>query len=323
MIIESKRWRLMDSRTNRYYEELDHEVVSSTRSSRNKRLYMEVNGGYSDLENLPILDNTDEIDMARLKELVLDKEKKEESVSRKVNNFNIDLPRKRNIDDEKVYDINKILEKAKYENDKLKENTTSVPKVNKQILNTLQSTELSLDAIKKASLPYQSSSKETDTHQEKDTNQLEEKLGMTRELKYQNLMNDNQEENNEIKAQKESELSLDLFSDLKPTGNTIVTKPIKDRDEEGQQIKPEIRSEDTRDIDIIKNVSGNESKENSNDFFTSSYEFSKKDFMAVDDDFSDLDKHGSILKIILLFLLIFVVGGVIAYFVLNYGIGVS
>ena len=53
----------MDSRTNRYYEELDHEVVSSTRSSRNKRLYMEVNGGYSDLENLPILDNTDEIDM--------------------------------------------------------------------------------------------------------------------------------------------------------------------------------------------------------------------------------------------------------------------
>ena len=66
----------MDSRTNRYYEELDHEVVSSTRSSRNKRLYMEVNGGYSDLENLPILDNTDEIDMDRLKELVLDKEKK-------------------------------------------------------------------------------------------------------------------------------------------------------------------------------------------------------------------------------------------------------
>ena len=177
----------MDSRTNRYYEELDHEVVSSTRSSRNKRLYMEVNGGYSDLENLPILDNTDEIDMDRLKELVLDKEKKEESVSREVNNFNIDLPRKRNIDDEKVYDINKILEKAKYENDKLKENTTSIPKVNKQILNTLQSTELSLDAIKKASLPYQSSSKETDTHQEKDTNQLEEKLGMTRELKYQNI----------------------------------------------------------------------------------------------------------------------------------------
>ena len=81
----------MDSRTNRYYEELDHEVVSSTRSSRNKRLYMEVNGGYSDLENLPILDNTDEIDMDRLKELVLDREKKEESVSREVNNFNIDL----------------------------------------------------------------------------------------------------------------------------------------------------------------------------------------------------------------------------------------
>ena len=47
-----------------------------------------------------------------------------------------------------------------------------------------------------------------------------------------------------------------------------------------------------------------QSKENNNDFFTSSYEFSKKDFMAVDDDFSDLNRHGSILKIILLFLLI-------------------
>ena len=45
--------------------------------------------------------------------------------------------------------------------------------------------------------------------------------------------------------------------------------------------------------------------------------------MQVDDDFSELNQKGGILKIILLFLMIFVVGGVITYFVITYGIGVS
>ncbi len=303
----------MDSRSNRYYTE-NNINSTSTRSSRNKRLYKEVYGKYNDLENLPLEDNTDEIDMAKLKELVLSGQKSKSNTIKE--NLNILEQRKRNIDEQKVYDINKILEKAKYENDKLKETTQSIPKVNKQILNTLQSTELSLEELKKASKNYQSyqndekivnlNTKE-EQQPEEQFKKIENDLSMTRELKYQNL---SLEENNQ---EQDSDLSLDLFSDLKPTENTIVTKPIKEETEQINQIK------DNSDIDIIKPSVAPVN----DDFFTSSYEFSKKDFMQVDDDFSDLNKKGGILKIILLFLMIFIVGGVITYFVITYGIGVS
>lgn len=312
----------MDSRSNRYYAENSTNNIPSTRSSRNKKLYKEVYGKYNDLENLPLEDNTDEIDMAKLKELVLSERKQKDNAIKE--NLNIIEQRKRNIDEQKVYDINKILEKAKYENDKLKENTQSIPKVNKQILNTLQSTELSLEELKKASKNYQSYQNDEKivnlNHEEEQTSQsqsdsLENDLSMTRELKYQNLA---QEENQE---EPQADLSLDLFSDLKPTGNTIITKPI--REEEitlPQKGKKAITSEkDNSDIDIIKPAVAPVN----DDFFTSSYEFSKKDFMQVDDDFSDLNQKGGILKIILLFLMIFIVGGVITYFVITYGIGVS
>lgn len=312
----------MDSRSNRYYTENNIDSIPSTRSSRNKKLYKEVYGKYNDLDNLPLEDNTDEIDMAKLKELVLSERKQKDNPIKE--NLNIIEQRKRNIDEQKVYDINKILEKAKYENDKLKETTQSIPKVNKQILNTLQSTELSLEELKKASKSYQNYQNNENivdlNHEEEQASQsqsdsLENDLSMTRELKYQNLA---QEENQE---EPQADLSLDLFSDLKPTGNTIITKPIREEEVTPHQKEtPAITSEkDNSDIDIIKPSVA----PINDDFFTSSYEFSKKDFMQVDDDFSDLNQKGSILKIILLFLMIFIVGGVITYFVITYGIGVS
>lgn len=298
----------MDSRSNRYsmYENIDNEnQISSTRSSRNKKLYKEIYGRYDSLENLPLEDNTDEIDMEKLRELVSNEKKTTKEFKC---NLNPAEQRKRNIDEQNAYDINKILEKAKYENEKLKENTTTVPKINKQILSTLQSTELSLDEIKKASKQYQESKSITESYHG-DSKKTDD-LSMTREIKYQNLVSEKEEKN--------SDLSLDLFEDLKPMGNTIITKPIQE-DFSKERI-PSPHSEDTTDIDVIKpSVSSNQA----NDFFTSSYEFSKKDFMPVDDDFSDLNKKGGILKIILLFLMIFIIGGVITYFVINYGIGMS
>ncbi|MDD5827464.1 MAG: hypothetical protein PUD25_06870 [Bacilli bacterium] len=312
----------MDSRSDRYYTENNIDSIPSTRSSRNKKLYKEVYGKYNDLDNLPLEDNTDEIDMAKLKELVLSEGKQNDNPIKE--NLNIIEQRKRNIDEQKVYDINKILEKAKYENDKLKETTQSIPKVNKQILNTLQSTELSLEELKKASKSYQDYQNNENivdlNHEEEQTSQsqsdsLENDLSMTRELKYQNLA---QEENQE---EPQEDLSLDLFSDLKPTGNTIITKPIHEEEVTSHQKEtPAITFEkDNSDIDIIKPSVAPVN----DDFFTSSYEFSKKDFMQVDDDFSELNQKSSILKIILLFLMIFIVGGVITYFVITYGIGVS
>ena len=298
----------MESRVGKYYtENLEAESAShSTRSSRNARLYKQVYGKYDDLDNLPIEDNTNEIDMEKLRELVLSSNSKQEEKEIK-EHLNILEQRKRRIDEQKVYDINKILEKAKYENSKLKEPVSVVSKSQRDILSTLKSTELSLEEIKKASSQYK-------TQEYIATNDdLEEKLSMTRELKYKNLElgTDSEADNND--------LSFDLFEDLKPTGNTIITKPIKE-DTSTNVVVSDIHSGDTRDIDIIKNVSS--TMTNDSDFFTNSYEFSKRDF-ADDEDFFDTPKKGGIFKIILLVLAITVFVGVIIYFVGTYGVGIS
>ena len=69
-------------------------------------------------------------------------------------------------------------------------------------------------------------------------------------------------------------------------------------------------------IDIIK-----KDKTVDTDFFTSSYQFSKKDFSDDEDDFFEEPKSHNFLKIILLILAIIVFAGVIFYFIKNYGIG--
>lgn len=300
----------MASRAEKYYIEENNSSSLPTRSSRNARLYKQVYGKYDDLNNLPIEDNTDEIDMEKLKELVLNNSTKKEP-KELPEHLNILEKKKRNLDEQKLYDINQILEKAKYENNKLKETTASIPKVNKNILSTLQGNDFSIEELKKAAEQYE---------EQTTINTKEDQLSMTRELKYQNLAKEEtkkalEEENN---LSKTSDLSLDLFSDLKPTGNTITTKPIQEN-ETTSSVKSDFHSSDTSDIDIIKQVP----KGNDNDFFTSSYEFSKKDFAFDDDDFSDLKKKGSCLKIILLILAITTIVGVITYFIINYGIGIS
>ena len=303
----------MDSRRNRFYTKDSANTESSTRSNRNARLYKEVYGRYENSDNLPLEDNTNEIDMDKLKELVLSQKK----INKKEDFAHLNIPeqRKRNIDEQKLYDINKILEKAKYENSKLKENKENISRVNKNILSTLQSTELSLQEIKEASKKYMESNREKEIL--KDNNNLEiskeENLSMTRELKYQNLIEPS------TKIESTTDLSLDLFQDLKPTGNTIITKPITSETEKevARPISPNFSSNDLKDIDVIKK----ENKEK-DDFFTSSYEFSKNDFLF-DDDLMGDTKKGGLFKIILLFLMVFIFAGVITYFIITYGIGIS
>ena len=60
-----------------------------------------------------------------------------------------------------------------------------------------------------------------------------------------------------------------------------------------------------------------------NDFYTSSYKFSKKDFIDDDDNFLDITKKShSAIKVILLLIAIFALTTVIYYFISKYGIGV-
>lgn len=308
----------MESRVkNHYINDLEQQETSSsrpTRSSRNSKLYRNVYGKYEDLDNLPIEDNTNEIDMEKLRELVLNNNSAKENKQIK-ENLNILEQRKRQIDEQKLYDINKILEKAKYENNKLKE-PTQLAKPRKDILATLQSTELSLEEIRQAQAKHQEQTKEL-----KIEKQTEEELSMTREMKYKNLALEQeiQKETTKDVVVDTNSMSLDLFEELKPTGNTIITKPIKS-EISINPIESDIHSGDTRDIDIIKNIPN----VTANDFFTNSYEFSKKDFAENDDDnFYDTPKKGGIFKIILLILAIFIFVGVIVYFVGTYGLGIS
>lgn len=298
----------MDSRVDKYTNNGNLEQLS--RSNRNSKLYKEVYGRYRDLDNLPMTDNTDEIDMDKLKEM-LNAENRKRYVSSNEHNLDVLEPRKRNIDESKVYDINKLLEKAKYENSKIKEPENKIINNSRNILSTLEETELSVKDIKNACQKYD----DFDSSNDYMDNKNSDNLSMTREMKYHTRNISVDPMINQVVP--DNDLSLDLLSDLKPTGNTIVTKPIvensdnKDIKTNSDKFFP--TSGDTSDIDVIK-------KENKidNDFFTSSYQFSKNDF-ADDDDFYGEKSH-NFLKVILLIIAIIVFAGVIFYFVLNYGI---
>lgn len=291
------------------YESSKREQYPS-RSSRNSRLYREVYGKYEDIDNLPIEDNTDEIDMERLREIVYSSENTKEFRELKDNLDILDV-RKRNIDTDRVYDINKILEKAKYENNKLKEPITNTNKYNKNILSTLQ-----MDVIVDDKMKEEVSEVTSKSYEDNDN------IYMTREFKFKELNNEISELNSNPlmnNVMDDSDLSLELFEDLKPTGNTIITKPIVDSDRERVEYKEDMHSSDTRDIDIIKPMVSQPKDE---EFFTSSYSFSNKDFSDDQDDFFDEKKSGgNVIKIIFLLLAILVFSFVIVYFVLNYGVG--
>lgn len=306
----------MESRVRKcYIDDVCDNVTSlkTTRSSRNAKLYQDIYRKCDDFDNLPIENNINEIDIEKLKELVLNSKSLKEDKQIK-ENLNILEQKKRQIDEQKVYDINKILEKAKYENSKLKMSVSDTPKKRKDLLATLRSTELSLDEINEAKKKYQ-------MHAEEMENSKNKELSMTRELRYKdlNLEKTNEEDVKDKKIFDTNDLSLDLFDELKPSGNTITTKPIVS-DLNNDFVKNDIRSGDTSDIDIIKDEQG----VMQNDFFTNSYEFSKKDFADVEDeDFFDEPKSGGLFKILLLFLAIFMFVGVILYFVWTYGLGIS
>ncbi len=284
----------MESRTLKYMD-TNNQETTATRSSRNSRLYREVYGKYGELDNLPIQDNTDEIDMARLKEIMSNNTKKEYPS----NTYQEIVERKNTPKEQKVYDINKLLEKAKYENNKLKDPTKKTSQINREILETLENKELSLEEIKKACRKYE-------TREELNK---EDSLSMTREMKYHTRQISTDPLIEQVIP--DNNPSLDLLEDLKPTGNTIVTKPI---------VEENFYGEDTSDIDVIKNPL-KKSNNIDNDFYTSSYKFSKKDFSDDDDDFFDEKPSSNILKIILLVVAIIAFAFVIYYFIANYGLG--
>lgn len=298
--------------TEKYQKDETDYNTPISRTTKNAKLYNEVYGKYENKDNLPIEDNILEIDVERLKELVSSTNNVPEHQNIR-ENLNILDNRKRKIDEQKIYDINKILEKAKNDNSKLKETTVRESIINKNILTTLESREISLSEIKEASIKYEKEQEIRELNNNKD-------LTMTREFKFKELSDKVEQFNSNpltTNVMPDNDLSLDLFEELKPTGNTIITKPIKE--EQINDIETNIHSSDTRDIDIIKPaIEGNKIEE----FFTNSYEFSKKDFAELnEEEQTETKKDNNILKIILLILAIIVFAGAIIYFIKNFGLG--
>ena len=282
---------------------VDSNSSLQSRISRNARLYEEVYDSHGDLENLPLADNTKDIDINKLKELISDMndKKTDNDISLKYDDSFWEN-KKRNIDDEKIHDINKLLEKARYENVKLKDSDNDLLKSTRNILS-----QLDVDDIHDIEENNNYSSYE-------DEEVVHDKLEMTRELKYR----DKQKEADSLidNVMPDNDLAMDLFFDLKPTGDTIVTDPIKNTNTISTKEIDTRELSDTSDIDIIKkDVSGID-----RDFFTSSYEFSDKDF-SDDEDLFDDNRGSGIFKIILLIIGVILLVGVIVYFVINFGIG--
>ena len=234
----------MESRMERY-DGVD--INDYQRSKKNATLYKEIYGNYSDLEDLPIPENTNEIEIDSLNSIVGSRvSKRKEEV--KSQDYKLEDLEDTHEDSEKVYDINELLEKAKVENAKVKKEVT----VNKNIPNYLANLE---------------SDKSTKDIISKYDGNDDDDMPIVKEVVIEEEVND---------KKGDSTLSLDILSDLKPSGNTLVSEPM-------------ITEEDIKE---------NQDRE----FFSSELKFDKKDFAKGDDDeeFFEEENNHTFLKVILI-----------------------
>jgi len=197
----------MESRMEKYKQ---FDIEDFQRCKKNATLYKEVYGNYGDFEDLPVSDNTNEIDIENLKSLVGSRvsRRKEQLEEIDVEDESIVMP-----EEDKIYDINALLEKAKEENAKIKKETP----INKSVPNYL------------ASLESDKNTKEIILKYDGDN---DDDLPIVKEIKYST--SEIHFDGNNVNT---SSLSLDILSDLKPNGNTNVSEPIKfeDLDEEEEK----------------------------------------------------------------------------------------
>lgn len=245
----------MESRMDRYYE---NDISEFSRSKKNASLYKEIYDNFDDLEDLPVSDNTNEIDLDNLKNLLSDRTQKVVKIEE-----DYDIRETSVKNEERIYDINTLLENAKKENAKIKKEVIN----ERNIPNYLA--ELDSDSFTKEII------NNYDGEEDDDTPIVREKESLT---------------SSSISiSMNTASLSLDILSDLKPSGNTMVTDPIVE--EEEKEIK---------------------------EFYSGKFEFNSEDFDVEeeDNDFDDLKGSYTALKVFLLIvgLSLLVVG---VYFVLK------
>ena len=177
----------MESRMEKYYRD---DLSTFERTKRNQKLYNDISGQIDGLENLPIDDNVNEIDVSNLKSIISSRDEyhKAKAMGR---TFVSDRPlveeKKKIRDENRVYDINVLLENAKNEINKSAE-ITNDKKINTNFLTNLED----------ANIPYHDDAMEIASQEVKEEKQ---------------------------KSNTDS-LPLDILADLKGNDNTVVTDPI-------------------------------------------------------------------------------------------------
>lgn len=178
----------MESRMEKYYKE---DLSSFNRIKRNEKLYREISSEISNLDNLPIPDNLSEIDISGLKEIISsrDEYRKEKELKKRDTFRREEILRKKPKENNRIYDINVLLENAKNE-------------INK-------SAELNKEENKKIDANFLTSLEDANIPVADDAIELSEQLPEKEE-----------------KESNTDSLPLDILVDLKGDDNTTVSDPI-------------------------------------------------------------------------------------------------
>lgn len=176
----------------KYYKE---DLSEFNRTKRNEKLYRDISSEISELDNLPIPDNSNEIDINGLREIVSsrDEYRKAKDLGRTVTLPKREVTKEEPKESSRIYDINVLLENAKNEINKNAEANQEEPKINTNFLTNLED----------ANIP--------DIPEADDAMELSEEVP---------------KEDKDKKESNTNSLPLDILVDLKGDDNTVVTDPI-------------------------------------------------------------------------------------------------
>lgn len=256
----------MASRMDKYYNTVEDNKLS--RSEKNKDMYkrMYEDEEYSNIEAILTTPKSNEIDIQKLKKILLDKEEKEESKNHIVKDIKKIEPETTILDDEeKTYDIMDILNKAKEEKKETRE--SKYYRLDDELVDDLKNP---VKRVEKIPL-------------ENDLNEIKELLNtITSTL--------------DLSKMKDSDLSLDMLSDLKTdtclTKDTLIRAVLEDA-------KKEERAKQNKDETM------------DNTFNTSSIKLTDKDYVDKIEDLDEEEKQPVFLTILKIVLVIsFILGAI-------------
>lgn len=329
----------MKTRMEKYYTE-QIPTVGSTRSSKNKELYKEVNTAelseFNLNSNVSILgDNSSEIDLSKVKDLLdekYQKEPKRELNMKKVEPLPIETM---DLDETREYDINAILAQAKetkevdYEVDRLKkvrntqydilnnldlektvedeEDFTKEQAKLMDLINTITSKEMATEVNRKLKEEEEEDTTESESSNDtiiatkEFTPPIDETMAVTKEFKNEDTF-DNLLATTNIDP-------LDLFTDLKGDNEETTTLGVREGIEKQKEKKEEVKKEDNKTSvsKIEKNMENTKerlfSTRTMENNFTNSGQFSQSDF----DDFNDLKDDMKTAKLVIKVLIVLVI----------------